>query len=341
MLYNKNIQNVLLEKEKIMKILFYGFQHGHIFGLYNSVKERTDVEIIACVENDKKKREELALKHGIVCDEKGYDFWLSKDVDIVAVGTKYGERGEAIIQALKAGKHVISDKPICTAHAQLDTIQALTKEKNVKVACMLDLRYQISTQTVKKLLDSGELGEVKNISFTGQHCIDYAHRPSWYFEEGMHGGTINDLAIHGIDLVLYLTGLPLKRIYAARCWNSYAYKTPDFKDCAMFMAELENGAGLIADVSYSAPSQVFSMPTYWDFKLWCAKGLIHFNATQAKVYVYKEGEPQTVVLEEEMVVGDYLTDLMREIKTNDIKITESVLFATSQTLSLQEYSEKE
>ena len=108
----------------------------------------------------------------------------------------------------------------------------------------------------------------------------------------------------------------------------------------MFMAELENGAGLIADVSYSAPSQVFSMPTYWDFKLWCEKGLIHFNATQAKVYVYKEGEPQTVVLEEEIEVGDYLTDLMQEIKTNDVAITESVIFATSQTLALQEYSEK-
>jgi predicted dehydrogenase len=242
---------------------------------------------------------------------------------------------------LQAGKHVISDKPICTKRSELEEIQKLTQEKGVKVMCMLDLRYQISTKTVQNLLSSGEFGEVKNISFTGQHCIDYAHRPAWYFEDGMHGGTINDLAIHGMDLVLYLTDLKLKKIHAARCWNSYAYKNPKFKDCAMFMAELENGAGLIADVSYSAPSQVFSMPTYWDFKLWCEKGLIHFNATKAQVIIYKDGEGQPIVLSEEMPVGDYLTDLMNEIKTNKTQKTDSVLMATSQTLSLQEYADQQ
>jgi predicted dehydrogenase len=320
-----------------MKILFYGFQHGHIFGLYDLVKERSDVEIVACLEKEEKKRRELAENDGIVCDEKDYDFWLSQDVDIVAVGAKYGERGEAIIKALQAGKHVIADKPICTTRKQLETIVALTKEKNLKVACMLDLRYQNSTKTVKKLLSDGEFGEVKNVSFTGQHCLDYAHRPSWYFEDGMHGGTINDLAIHGIDLVLYLTGLKLKSINAARCWNSYAYKTPKFRDCAIFMAELENGAGLLADVSYSAPSQVFSMPTYWDFKLWCEKGLIHFNAVQSNVYLYKEGEERATVLLQEWEAGDYLTDLIHEIETNKTEMTESVLLATEQTLALQEF----
>ena len=324
-----------------MKILFYGFQHGHIFGLYQLVKNRTDVEIVACVEKDEEKREELANNHGIICSEQDYAYWLSQDVDIVAIGTKYGERGSATIQALQAGKHVISDKPICTKRSELEEIQKLTQEKGVKLMCMLDLRYQISTQTVKRILSKKQLGEVKNISFTGQHCIDYAHRPTWYFEEGMHGGTINDIAIHGMDLVLYLTDLKLKKIHAARCWNSYAYKNPEFKDCAMFMAELENGAGLIADVSYAAPSQVFSMPTYWDFKLWCEKGLIHFNAVKAQVAIYKDGEGQPNILSEEISVGDYLTDLIKEIKTNGIQMTESVLMSTSETLSLQEYADQQ
>ena len=323
-----------------MKILFYGFQHGHIFGLYQLVKNRTDVEIVACLERSEEKRNELANVHGIVCDNREYAFWLTQDVDIVAIGLKYGERGEAIAQAMRAGKNVISDKPICTSRKELETLQTLAKENGVKLMCMLDLRYQTSTQTVKRILVEKQLGEVKNISFTGQHCIDYAHRPSWYFEEGMHGGTINDLAIHGMDLVLYLTGLRLRNINAARCWNSYAYKNPEFKDCAMFMAEMENGAGLIADVSYSAPSQVFSMPTYWDFKIWCEKGLIHFNAVRPQVYLYKEGESQVIVLEETCEVGDYLTDLIREIENGETKNTESVFLATSQTLSLQEYSEK-
>ena len=128
-----------------MKILFYGFQHGHIFGLYHLVKNRTDVEIVACLEKDENKRNEIASVHGIVCDEKEYAFWLTQEVDIVAIGLKYGERGEAIAQALRAGKNVISDKPICTSREELDTLQTLAKEKGVKLTCMLDLRYQVST----------------------------------------------------------------------------------------------------------------------------------------------------------------------------------------------------
>ncbi len=323
-----------------MKILFYGFQHGHIFNLYNKVKDNPSLEIVACLEDDAKKREELKETRGIICSTESLEYWLEKGVDIVAVGDKYGKRGPAIIKALKSGSHVIADKPICTTMAQLEEIKELSLKNNLKVACMLDLRYFSSTQIVKKLIEDNAYGEVKNISFTGQHCIDYAHRPTWYFEEGMHGGTINDLAIHGIDMLYYLTGLKISKIHSARCWNSFADRTPDFLDCAMFMLELENKAGVIADVSYSAPSQVFTMPTYWDFKIWCKNGMIHYNITSNKVTVYAEGEEGPKTIEFAVPESDYLKDLLNEIKTGASDFTNSVLLATEQTLKIQQYSEK-
>ena len=322
-----------------MKILFYGFQHGHIFNLYNKVKDNKDVEIIACVEDDEKKRAELKETRDIVCSTESLEYWLNgKGVDIVAIGDKYGKRGPAVIKALKSGCHVIADKPVCTTLKQFKEIKALSEKNNLKVACMLDLRYFSSTQIVKKLLDEKTYGEVKNISFTGQHCIDYANRPAWYFEKGMHGGTINDLAIHGIDMLYYLTGLKVKKVHSARCWNSYAYKTPDFLDCAMFMLELENKAGVIADVSYSAPSQVFTMPTYWDFKIWCSTAMIHYNITSNVVTVYEEGEKGPKTVELEVPVSDYLLDLLAEIKSGDRTFTNGVLLATEQTLKIQKAS---
>lgn len=324
-----------------MKILFCGFQHGHILGLYNSVKNRDDVEIVACVEKDANKKDELSKSMGIVFDERDYDFWLTQDVDIVAIGSEYGVRGELAIKALKAGKHIISDKPVCTRREELDEITRLTKEKGLKLACMLDLRYMPSSITAKRILDSGRLGKVHNVTFTGQHCLGYGTRPSWYFAEGMHGGTVNDLAIHGVDLVRHLTGLAIEKVNAVRTWNSYAYKTPDFKDCAMFMAQLTGGVGLLADVSYSAPSQVFSMPTYWDFKIWCDKGLLNFCATKDDVLIYEEGNPETQVEKGATDVGDYLTDLIHEIKTGGNAFTDSVLFSTSSTLAVQELADKE
>ncbi len=319
-----------------MKLLFCGFQHGHILGLYEKAKNNPDVEIVACIEADENRRAALADK--ITFDEKDYDYWLSTDVDIVAVGGKYGERGQMVIKALTAGKHVIADKPICTDLKELKKIEKLAREKGLKVACMFDLRYTASTLTAKRLLDNKELGEVCNISFTGQHCIDYGNRPTWYFEKGMHGGTLNDLSIHGLDLVEFLTGLTLKKVNAARCWNRYATKHPYFKDCAMFLAELSNGGGLVADVSYSAPTQVFSMPTYWDFKIWCENGLLTFAATQNKVTLYKQGVAEPIVLEENPECSDWLKDLIAEIRSGDNTFTESVFRTSRQALNLQKAS---
>ena len=318
-----------------MKILFYGFRHAHIEGLYERAKNNPRVSIAACLEEDEEARKGVSERLGVTFDEKPYEEWLRTDVDAVAIGGRYGDRGRAIIKALRAGKHVIADKPICTCLEEYEEIARLTKEKGLKVACMLDLRYMPSARAAAELLQSGRLGEVRSISFTGQHCLDYTHRPKWYFEKGMHGGTLNDLAIHGVDLISFLTGYRMREVNAARCWNAYATEAKDFKDCATYMATLENGAGVIADVSYSAPSQIYVSEIYWNFKFWCDNGLLTFNITNpnAKVYYAGEREPKTV--EGIKDAKNYLDDFIDEIETDGKAFTESVLCATEQALILQ------
>ena len=322
-----------------MKFLFYGFQHGHVFTLYRDVHSSAEFEIAACIEDDENRRKELEQNHGIVCDDNGLDYWLQRDVDVVGICDKYGKRGAAVIKALKAGKHVICDKPICTTRAELDEIIALSKEKNLKVGCMLDLRDTRGVKTLKTIFDNNECGPIKNIMFTGNHCLDYAHRPSWYFEKGMHGGTINDIAVHAVDLITYLTGMKFVKVDAARCWNSYADKTPDFKDSATFMARLENGAGVLADVSYSAPSQVFSMPTYWNFKFWCRDALVNYNFVGDEITVYAEGEKAGRVIELVDGKSHYLANFVDDVVANKRTFTDSVLLAMAQTLEIQNCSE--
>lgn len=323
-----------------MKILFYGFQHSHIDVLYKLAQQNQELEIIGCLEEDAEARQTASDRLGICFDERDYDEWLKKDIDIVAVGVKYGQRGRAAVKALEAGKHIISDKPLCTSMEELEKIERIVKRNDVKIACMLELRYMPSACRARALLKEKMLGEIRNLSFTGQHCIDYAHRPSWYFEEGMHGGTVNDLAIHGIDLVRDITGLEVERLDGIRTWNAYAVKNPEFKDCAVFMARLTNGAELLADVSYSAPSQVFSMPTYWNFKIWCERGLMAFNLIDSHVTVFEEGTDEPQIYEGIDPRTDFLRDLTDEIKRGSNTVTNSVLSSTRTVLGMQEEADK-
>ena len=93
-----------------MKILFYGFRHNHIRALYKKAAADPCFEIVGCVEPNEAAREAAAAALGAVFSDRTYAEWLSTDIDAVAIGCPYGERGAAVIAALRAGKHVISDK---------------------------------------------------------------------------------------------------------------------------------------------------------------------------------------------------------------------------------------
>lgn len=319
-----------------MNIAFAGFRHGHIFGLYNSVLDSNTVKLCGCYEEDAKT---VVENPDINFNYKTYDEILNDaTVDIVAIGDYYQKRGRMIIEALKHGKHVICDKPICTDLKELSEIEKLSEEKNLKVACMLDLRYITPAKQVKRLIEDGEIGEIQIASFTGQHCIDYENRPKWYFEDGKHGGTINDIAIHGIDLVRFITAKNLTKINAAKVWNAFADKALSFKDCGQFMIEMEN-ISVMGDVSYSAPKFSGILPTYWNFYFWGTKGMINFNLKDECINIYKESH---TVIKTPSAKPDYLNDLISEIKgERTIMSTKEILLSQRQVLKIQEFSDKE
>lgn len=264
-----------------MKIAFAGFRHSHIIGMYNAALKNNC--IAGCFEEDDETRNDMKENHNINFCFNSYDELLhSLETDTVAIGDYYQKRGSMVIEAFKAGKHVICDKPICTSLDELNEIEKLSKEKSLTVAIMLDLRYWEQSIIARDIISSGKIGNVNIISFTGQHNLAYGSRPSWYFEAGKHGGTINDIGIHGIDVIRYITGKNLSKVEFKKEWNSYAAKEPLFLDSAQFIADME-GISVMADVSYSAPPCNVLLPTYWEFRFWGDDGMLSFNLRDKKV----------------------------------------------------------
>lgn len=187
-----------------------------------------------------------------------------------------------------------------------------------------------------RIIQEGEIGDVLNISFTGQHCLDYGNRPGWYFENGKHGGTTNDIAIHGIDLVRFITGKNLTKINCAKTWNAFAQKEPEFKDCGRFIVEMEN-MSLMADVSYASPKFNGIMPTYWDFYFWGTNGMLKFNLKSSTIHIYK-AEEQIIECGEKK--PEYLKDFIMEISGNQtIMNTFDILESQRQVLKIQEFAD--
>ena len=320
-----------------MNIAFAGFRHAHIFPLYESALTSDKFEISGCFEEHTETREDIEKNKGIVCNYKSYEEILEDDnIHAVAVGDYYGKRGRMIIEALNHNKHVICDKPLCTSISELEEIRKIAKEKNLKVCCMLDLRYMPQVETVKKLIAESEIGEIKIVSFTGQHPLNYGVRPMWYFEKGKHGGTINDIAIHGIDLLRYITGKNLTNISFAKTWNAFAKEEPGFKDSAQFMIEMEN-MSVMADVSYAAPVFDGILPTYWNFKLWGDKGMLSFSYCDRNIHIYKDKE---TIISCEGTKITLLDDFYDEIRGNNTILID-MFKSQEQVLKIQAFAEGE
>ena len=323
-----------------MKIGFAGFRHDHIHVLYNQAKAHEAYDIIAAYEEHAETIEKVKAK-GVEITHTDYAAFLAdKEIEVVAIGARYGDRGGMIIEALKAGKHVICDKPLCTKLDELCEIERLAKEKGLFVSCMLTMRYESKVAGVKALVDSGRLGKIHNVYFGGQHPLMYGRRPDWYFDGVSHGGVINDIAIHGIDLLSFLCGLDVEglKVDAARCWNAYATEEQDFKDSAQLMLSADSGAGVIADVSYAIPDGVgFGLPYYWQFYIWGERGMLSFSIN-SDALLFEKGNPTGIKIEPAETV-DYLTDFLALVSGEDAVLPMSEVFAsTRKTLEIQQIS---
>ena len=327
-----------------LKVAFAGLRHAHIFSLYDSITGRNDMEIVAVCEE--KPEESLMYKRpDITLTYNRFDEMLRNcPCDIIAVGDYYGKRGAVVIKALQAGKHVICDKPLCTSSDELDEIKRLAVGKRLCIGVMLDLRTSDSFVEAKKIIDSGKLGKITQIQFNGQHPLNLQTRPSWYFEPGKHGGTLNDIAIHAVDYIRHLTGMDIDRICSARTWRAFGSQSESFYDAAQCMMVLSNGCGVIGDVSYAEPdSFAFNMPQYWRFTIWGTGGVIEFNAVSPSVNCWFNGEKEVRSITAEKYPGEnYLDYFLRDIAGKDSDMdTAWVLKCSAVALALQKFADEE
>jgi len=317
-----------------MKIAFAGFRHGHIMSLYSAAQSDARVQIVAACEEDAAVAASLREARQVLLTQESFDDVLATvDCDVIAVGDYFARRGALIIAALRAGKHVISDKPICASIGELDQIEALARKNGRAVSALLDLRDRGPYRTMRKLIRDGAIGETHTIAFSAQHPLLLGKRPAWYFEPGKHGGTINDIAVHATDLIPWLCGKHIARVVASRAWNARLPQHPQFQDAAHLMFELDNGGGVLGDVSYLSPDGLgYTSPTYWRVTCHGSDGFVEadYNGRQVMIATSEDKSVRAIAADSN-VPGGRIDDLLSEIRgeSRDVALTSVDVFRAS------------
>lgn len=136
-----------------------------------------------------------------------------KSIDLVIVNTPIDSHFEYAKKVLLAGKHAIVEKAFTANVAEAEELEALAREKGLKLAVFQNRRWDSDLKTVKKILDEKSLGEIVEAEF---HFDRYNPilSPKVHKETVNSGsGIVKDLGPHLIDQALYLFGFP-KAVFA-------------------------------------------------------------------------------------------------------------------------------
>ncbi len=197
-------------------------------------------------------RREIARSRGLAVHETLGDL-LQSDIQAVLISTPTAMHCEQAMQALQAGKHVMIEKPMALNLAQSQQLVEAAKTHRRILSVFHNRRWDIDYLTVKKAIDSGQLGRVFNIeSRLGQwsSCVGPAAkewRPGWRNEAAFGGGGLYDWGSHFIDQVCQLL-LPAKpaKVFARLQGNVWSTDCDDFARVCM---DFDNGCIAMVEIN--------------------------------------------------------------------------------------------
>lgn len=135
------------------------------------------------------------------------------DVELVIVTTPHESHASVAIAALNAGKHVVTDKPMCLTLDEYDAMVAAQKKSGTLLTVFHNARLSGDYLTLRSIVDSGRLGELRWLEVNwNRHGL--SKRSAWRNDANAYGGRWIDLGVHLVDQVLLLMPERVTSVYA-------------------------------------------------------------------------------------------------------------------------------
>ncbi len=231
-----------------------------------SLKGLGDVEMVAFCDIVKERAEKAAKEYG-TADAKVYtdykELIADSSIEVIHVCTPNKSHSVISIDSMKAGKHVMCEKPMAkTAAEALEMVKA-SKETGKKLTVGYQHRFKQEASYLKSVTDSGRLGD---IYYAKALAIRRRGTPNWgVFLNGEEqgGGPIIDIGTHSLDLTLWLmnnykpkmvVGTTYKKMEGAdqgNPWGGWPEGAHTLEDSSVAFIIMEDGSTVTLDASWA------------------------------------------------------------------------------------------
>ncbi|MCS7224517.1 MAG: Gfo/Idh/MocA family oxidoreductase [Armatimonadetes bacterium] len=187
--------------------------------------------------------QEFAIPHRFT----DFNKMLESEVEAVSICTPHYLHAPQTIAALKAGKSVLCEKPLCITVSEADEMIATAKTAHGKAGIVFQYRTEPWAKVAKKVIEEG--GTLVRGLYQAHHYRNQAYygqgrwRGTWW---GEGGGVLINQAIHDLDLMAFLVGLPQR--VTARLAN-WGHPQVEVEDLATGVLEWATGAQLAVHIS--------------------------------------------------------------------------------------------
>ena len=212
-------------------VVGYGFAgrcfHAYLVGLADGLN------LYGIVTSRHEAREQIQRQLAVKTFARFEEALEDPQVDLVVLATPNDLHAPQAIQAMEAGKHVVTDKPLCLALEEADAMLETSHRCDRLLSVFQNRRWDGGYLTVRKVLEEGLLGELFLIEMAwGQYGVPRG----WRSEKDHGGGKFFDLGAHLIDQALQLVPAPVERVYARFFSGGWQTDVEDHAHCIISFA---------------------------------------------------------------------------------------------------------
>jgi len=242
-----------------------GIDHGHIFDMLDEMlKEGCSCNYFWTEGNPLTLKEFEKKYPHIERKENKEEILNDSSIDMILISSVPVDRATHSINALKAGKDVMVDKPGCTNLNQLNNLKKTVKETGKIWSVNFSERFHVAAVAkAEELVSEGKIGKVKQTIGTGPHRQGNYERPNWFYDRKSYGGIITDIGSHQIHQFLVFTNSDEAKINHALIENTTKKEKPGFQDFGEVNLTGNGGHGYIR-LDWFTPD---ALPTWGDGRL--------------------------------------------------------------------------
>jgi UDP-N-acetylglucosamine 3-dehydrogenase len=213
---------------------FWGKNHARVY------RELASTELVAICDVNAEKAKSVADQFGVKAYTTSTRMLKNEEIEAVSVCTWSTSLAKEALNALKAGKHVLVEKPMATNTKQAEKLLKTAEKNNLHLTVGFLMRFIPGLQHIREAVENKKIGELV--------CAT-AKRVSQWPERMGDVGVVKDMAIHDIDVMRYIANEDPITVYA----KTGSMRHRKFEDYAQIMLTYTDGKSAFIESNWLTP----------------------------------------------------------------------------------------